>query len=99
MPARAASQPSAAAAGDSGRNLWAFYAWEDLLLVCVPASFILSYILRRVCIEPKLTLEEATELINGRDEERRPDDFALDRCGQMPRSSHIDLGDSHREPP
>ena len=42
---------SAAAAGANGRDLWAFYAWEDLLLVCVPASFILSYILRRVCIE------------------------------------------------
>ncbi len=42
---------TAAAAGDHGRNLWAFYAWEDLLLVCVPASFILSYVLRRVCIE------------------------------------------------
>ena len=42
---------TAAAAGDNGRSLWAFYAWEDLLLVCVPASFILSYVLRRVCIE------------------------------------------------
>jgi signal transduction histidine kinase len=42
---------TAAAAGDSGRSLWAFYAWEDLLLVCVPASFVLSYVLRRVCIE------------------------------------------------
>ena len=42
---------TAAAAGDNGHNLWAFYAWEDLLLVCVPASFILSYVLRRVCIE------------------------------------------------
>ena len=42
---------TAAAAGDHGHNLWAFYAWEDLLLVCVPASFILSYVLRRVCIE------------------------------------------------
>jgi signal transduction histidine kinase len=42
---------TAAAAGDNGHNLWTFYAWEDLLLVCVPASFILSYVLRRVCIE------------------------------------------------
>ena len=42
---------TAAAAGANGRALWTFYAWEDLLLVCVPASFILSYILRRVCIE------------------------------------------------
>jgi hypothetical protein len=42
---------TAAATGDHGHNLWAFFAWEDLLLVCVPASFILSYILRRVCIE------------------------------------------------
>lgn len=42
---------TAAAAGDHGRNLWTFEAWEDLLLVCVPASFILSYVLRRVCIE------------------------------------------------
>ena len=42
---------TAAAAGDHGRDLWTFYAWEDLLLVCVPASFILSYVLRRVCIE------------------------------------------------
>ena len=42
---------TAAAAGDHGRGLWTFYAWEDLLLVCVPASFILSYVLRRVCIE------------------------------------------------
>ena len=42
---------TAVAAGDHGRDLWAFYTWEDLLLVCVPASFILSYVLRRVCIE------------------------------------------------
>jgi signal transduction histidine kinase len=42
---------TAAAVGDHGRDLWTFYAWEDLLLVCVPASFILSYILRRVSIE------------------------------------------------
>jgi hypothetical protein len=42
---------TAAAVGDHGRNLWTFEAWEDLLLVCVPASFILSYVLRRVCIE------------------------------------------------
>jgi signal transduction histidine kinase len=42
---------TAAAVGDHGGSLWTFYVWEDLLLVCVPASFILSYILRRVCIE------------------------------------------------
>jgi signal transduction histidine kinase len=42
---------TAAAAGDNGHDLWTFFAWEDLLLVCVPASFILSYVLRRVCIE------------------------------------------------
>ena len=42
---------TAAAVGDHGRDLWSFEAWEDLLLVCVPASFILSYVLRRVCIE------------------------------------------------
>ena len=42
---------TAAAAGANGHDLWTFYAWEDLLLVCVPASFILSYVLRRVCIE------------------------------------------------
>jgi hypothetical protein len=42
---------TAAATGANGRDLWAFYAWEDLLLVCVPASFILSFVLRRVCIE------------------------------------------------
>lgn len=42
---------TAAAVGDHGRNLWTFEAWEDLLLVCVPASFILSYLLRRVSIE------------------------------------------------
>jgi signal transduction histidine kinase len=42
---------SAAAAGDSGGSLWALYAWEDVLLVCVPASFILSFVLRRLCIE------------------------------------------------
>jgi signal transduction histidine kinase len=42
---------TAAATGASGRDLWAFYSWEDLLLACVPASFILSYVLRRVSIE------------------------------------------------
>jgi signal transduction histidine kinase len=42
---------TAAATGASGRDLWDFYSWEDLLLACVPASFILSYVLRRVSIE------------------------------------------------
>lgn len=42
---------TAAAVGASGGELWTFYTLEDLLLACVPASFILSYALRRVSIE------------------------------------------------
>ena len=42
---------TAAAVGTRGAELWTFYTLEDLLLACVPASFILSYALRRVSIE------------------------------------------------
>ena len=42
---------TAAAVGAAGRELWTFYTLEDLLLVCVPASFIFSYALRRASIE------------------------------------------------
>jgi signal transduction histidine kinase len=42
---------TAAAVGTNGYHLWTFYTLEDLLLACVPASFILSYALRRASIE------------------------------------------------
>ena len=42
---------TAAAVGTTGRELWTFYTLEDLLLVCVPASFIFSYALRRASID------------------------------------------------
>jgi signal transduction histidine kinase len=42
---------TAAAVGTTGHELWTFYTLEDLLLVCVPASFIFSYALRRASIE------------------------------------------------
>lgn len=42
---------TAAAVGTRGAELWTFFTLEDLLLACVPASFILSYALRRVSIE------------------------------------------------
>jgi len=59
---------TAAAVGTTGRELWTFYTLEDLLLVCVPASFIFSYALRRASIEelsgridPYETLPQAQE--------------------------------------
>jgi signal transduction histidine kinase len=42
---------TAVAVGTKGYELWTFYTLEDLLLACVPASFILSYALRRASIE------------------------------------------------
>ena len=59
---------TAAAVGTSGHELWTFFTLENLLLVCVPASFIFSYALRRASIEelsgridPYETLPQARE--------------------------------------
>jgi signal transduction histidine kinase len=41
----------AAAVGIHGHELWTFYTLEDLLLACVPVSFVVSCSLRRASIE------------------------------------------------